>query len=651
MNSRVACLWGQPVARRNLEFRARTHAAQGEDILSDALELMQAILGPRHDAASARSVLETALVAEADPMRYACARFAIDPADGMARAAAWADLVYSDTVPELPVAAAPSALRLDNLHAIRMVRLMVTDREVAFASPDFFGLINLRRARLAKPALRRRLCLVPAAAMRHYLATIASPALLDAARQNLTRHWPHAVAQLELTKPARHAFAALMALLVLLLLLLPYLGADWLMPFWVGIVLLPALIRLAALLTPPPPPEPPLLPADLVDLPVYSVLVPLRDEANMVDQLCQSLSRLDYPADRLDIVFVVEQRSPQTVAAVRRWLDDGRFSLVEVPFAEPLTKPKALDFALPLCRGQYVVVYDAEDRPEPSQLRRVAAHFSARPDVHCIQARLIIGNGGRGFLPGLFAGEYAGLFAVVLPALSRWNVVMPLGGTSNHFRLDSLRSIGGWDAFNVTEDADLGVRLARRGMATATSSAATVEDAPERLPVWLGQRTRWMKGWMQTIVVHNRRPTHLWRDLGWWRFLAFEVIVFGMIMAPLLHTGFVLSLILFLAMDGIALPFYDPWSIACVTVLVIGHSVAILTNILGLRRTGQTGLIPMQFMLPVYWLLIAWATLRAFADLAVRPFHWIKTPHDVTRQESKSERAKAKAKRHLFSGA
>src|SRR5690606_32805623 len=130
--------------------------------------------------------------------------------------------------------------------------------------------------------------------------------------------------------------------------------------------------------------------------------------------------------------------------------------------------------------------------------------FASDPKIMCLQAHLVIDNGRRHWLAALFAGEYAGLFTVMMPALARLRLAMPLGGTSNHFRLSALRELGGWDAFNVTEDADLGVRLARRRMRVDVLQSATREAAPTRLRPWLGQRTRWMKGWMQTFIVHNR---------------------------------------------------------------------------------------------------------------------------------------------------
>lgn len=603
-----------------------------------AFKLMRAIVGPDGDDATAKRLLEEALLTEVDPILHAAFSLGIDIGTALERGATAFGLTYFDVIPAGSHSA--GSLRIERLAEVHFVRATTLGEEIAYAAPDFDGLMRLGALHDTDPALTRRLCIVPWAALRQYLAAEAAPDLLVAARQGLVRHWPTATAGLELTLAVRLAFGAVVFVLVTTLLVLPYLASAWAIPAWAAVMLLPALIRFAALCMPngATAPEARIEPQDL---PLYSVLVPLRDEADMVDQLCRSLMALDYPAHRLDIIFVVEQRSPRTVAAVRRHLGDARFSLVEVPHALPLTKPKALDFALPFCRGEFVVVFDAEDRPEPGQLRQVVNQFRRAPHLHCIQARLVIANGHKGALPALFAGEYAALFSIFLPALGRWGVVMPLGGTSNHFRLASLRAIGGWDAYNVTEDADLGVRLARRGLACGTSSAATFEDAPENLRVWMGQRRRWMKGWMQTLLVHNRYPGELIRDLGWWRFLVFEIVVFGMILSPLLHTGFLLTCLFAFVMRHDALLRLDLWAASCLSVFAFGYGIAFAMHILGLVRTGQMKLLLWQVLLPVYWVAAAWATLRALIDLTLKPFDWIKTAHrpvsDTSRRQVAAE--------------
>ena len=594
--------------------------------MSAALQLIRAILAERcPDDASARRVLEEALLREVDPLRYCAATLGLGEALVMERAARWADLAYYDVIPShLDREIAPN--RLEAIAEVRVFTLTVIDRPVAFAAPDFAGLVSLRQRRMAEPALRGRICLVPESALRDYLARTAAQALLVGARQNLSKRWPFATAQLELTNAARYGFVAGLVLLIVMVLVAPYLAQFWLLPIALCVLIGPSLIRLAALFTPrreEPPPEHP----DDAELPLYSVLIPLRDETAMVPQLFAAMRAIDYPPERLDIKFVVETRSPETIAAVEQHLGDPRFSIIRVLDAMPRTKPKALDYALPLCRGEFVVVFDAEDIPDPDQLWKAALRFRDSPDIECLQAQLVIENGRRSWLAALFAGEYAGLFSVLLPGLARWRMPMPLGGTSNHFRIETLRRIGGWDAFNVTEDADIGVRLARLRLRVETLSSRTHEAAPVRISLWLGQRTRWMKGWMQTFIVHNRNPRQLAREMGLSAMLTFEVLVLGMIVAPFLHIGF---LGVMLAEFLLGLPPWAEglgWSALYGGFLALGYGSAIGMTLVGLRRIGHLHLLGVQFLLPAYWLLMTLATLLALVELVRQPFFWFKSPH------------------------
>ncbi|QQR36022.1 glycosyltransferase [Devosia oryziradicis] len=591
--------------------------------MSDALDLTQAILGERDDARALR-VLEAALEREVDVLRYCAATLGLGTDLVMERAASWAGYAFYERVPP-GVMGDAQPTRLEALASIRMLRVQLFDREVAFTAPEFFEVIRLKHKRSVTPRLANLLFFVPEPALREYLAEAAGPALIDAARQELARRWPYASASLELTRLARTGFVSALALLSCMLLLAPFVAQLWLLPLAFVMLVLPAAIRLGAMFTPVKPPPAARRPPD-EELPDYSVLIPLHNEAGMVPQLYAAMAALDYPAERLDIKFVVEARSVETIKAVRAGLADPRFSLVTVPDAMPRTKPKALDFALPLCRGEHVVVFDAEDVPDPDQLWKAALRFRDDDDLVCLQASLVIDNNRRNWLAALFAGEYAGLFLVLLPALARWRLPMPLGGTSNHFRLRALRELGGWDAYNVTEDADLGLRLARRKLRVDVLASATRETAPTQLGPWIGQRTRWMKGWMQTFIVHNRDPGRLIAEMGLPSFLVVEALLLGMILAPMLHCGFAIVLLI-RGFAGLGWFDSDVWSAFYIAVLALGYGSALAMTVLGLLRLGRMALLPAQAGLPVYWLLMGYATLRAAIELLWRPFYWFKSPH------------------------
>ena len=372
------------------------------------------------------------------------------------------------------------------------------------------------------------------------------------------------------------------------------------------------------------------------DLPVYTLLVPLFREAAVLPHLVAALQALDYPKAKLDIKLILEAEDLDTRKAAARLALPGCFHIIVVPPSQPQTKPKALNFALAFARGSLVAIYDAEDRPDPGQLRRAAAAFANGGEtLACVQGRLGFYNAGRNWLTRQFAIEYCALFDALLPALHALRLPIPLGGTSNHFRRDILEEVGGWDPHNVTEDADLGFRLARRGYHVASLNSQTLEEACERLPQWLGQRTRWLKGWIQTYFVHMRQPLRALHELGPLGFAALNILIGGMVLSALVHPLFVALIGAKLVSGALAA---DPaslggWWLAALNVwnLTIGYAAAMLLAWIGLGIAGRRGLRRALVWMPFYWLLISLAAYRALWDYARRPFHWEKTEHGAPR--------------------
>lgn len=344
----------------------------------------------------------------------------------------------------------------------------------------------------------------------------------------------------------------------------------------------------------------------------------------------------DYPKERLDIKLVVERDDVLTRDALGRLNLAAPFDVIVAPSAGPRTKPKALNAALPFVRGQYVVVYDAEDRPEPTQLRIALAAFqNGNNRLACVQARLTIDNTADSWLTRLFTAEYAGLFDVFLPGLAAFRLPLPLGGTSNHFRTETLRALGGWDPYNVTEDADLGIRLARMGLHTTIIRSSTYEEAPARLTAWIRQRTRWFKGYLQTWAVHMHNPTKLWRDLGTGGFLVFQMVVGGAVLAALVHGIFagvlawqVASGLLWSAKSGVLDMMFTG---LYVMTLTTGYALSALLGFIGLSRRRALGSAWYLIFTPFYWLLLSVAAWRAVFQLISAPYRWEKTQHGLAR--------------------
>lgn len=514
---------------------------------------------------------------------------------------------------------------VDQFAGLRSVRGHIKGNEVLFLSPGFAHLRGLAARIGADENLRRRLCIVSPSTLDAAIAR-TNPALLATnALQRLARRFPFASAHLDLPRWVRVGFVATVAALAAtpaLLYLAPILA------LLAPILAIPSVFRLWAAFTFES--NKALQPKRLLDdcdVPIYTVLIPMRDEAHMVPQIARAMQALDYPAEKLDIKFVVESASPTTVRAAHAQLGDRRFSLVVVPRCRPYTKPKALNYALPLARGAYAVVFDAEDLPEPGQLRTAASLFAEDPTLECLQAELVIANASRNWITRMFAAEYAGHFGVLLPAIGRAGFPVPLGGTSNHFRTATLKDIGAWDAFNVTEDADLGIRMARLGLRVESLACVTLEEAPETVTAWVRQRSRWIKGWMQTLLVHSARPRKLLADLGWGNLIAFYMFVGGMVLSLCVHGLFLTGTIARLIYDLVTVGTTDVWAVAGLGTLLFGYSGAIVISIIGLDRIGRKDVVPWLVALPAYWLMAWCSVMLAGFELVFRPYHWSKTEH------------------------
>jgi cellulose synthase/poly-beta-1,6-N-acetylglucosamine synthase-like glycosyltransferase len=349
------------------------------------------------------------------------------------------------------------------------------------------------------------------------------------------------------------------------------------------------------------------------------------------------------------VIIAVEADDRATRAALAARSNRMPIAVIAVPTLGPRTKPKALNVALPFARGAFTVIYDAEDRPEPDQLRRALQAFRAGgDDLACVQARLCIDNTVDSWLAPLFTAEYAGQFDVFLPGLAALRLPLPLGGSSNHFHTATLRKVGGWDSYNVTEDADLGMRFARFGYRSSVLNSTTYEEAPARFGPWLRQRTRWFKGWMQTWVVHMREPARLLRDLGLPGFLTFQLIVGGNALAALVHPLFMAALIYSVA-SGAPMWRGDNATVAILAAVysmsvVIGYLTSAFLGWLGLLRRGLLDTAWVLVLTPVHWLLLSLAAWRALYQLVFAPYAWEKTEHGL----AKSSRRAANLTRSLL---
>ncbi|MEM9785526.1 MAG: glycosyltransferase [Pseudomonadota bacterium] len=377
-----------------------------------------------------------------------------------------------------------------------------------------------------------------------------------------------------------------------------------------------------------PTPQQPVAPARL---PVISVLVPLYNETAIAEHLLTRLKALDYPRALLDVCLVLEADDTTTRDTLGRTILPTWMRAIVVPKGTIKTKPRALNYALDFARGSIIGIWDAEDAPAPDQLHVVARSFAhVDKQVACLQGTLDYYNASANWLTRCFTIEYASWFRVILPGLAKLGLVVPLGGTTLFFRRDVLEKLGGWDAHNVTEDADLGVRLARHGYRTALIDTVTEEEANGRAWPWVKQRSRWLKGYAITYGVHMRHPVKLWCDLGGWRFFGLQLLFLGtlsqFVLAPILWSFWLLPL----GFDHPLSTFMAPWAFWTLAGLfVTSELVGFVAATLGVRKAQKPWLIKWALTLQVYFPLGALAAYKGLWELASKPFYWDKTAHGV----------------------
>ncbi len=371
------------------------------------------------------------------------------------------------------------------------------------------------------------------------------------------------------------------------------------------------------------------------DWPSYTILCPLYREAEVVPQFVKAMRELDYPADKLQILFLTEEDDGATRASIEALRLPPHFVIVTVPDGQPRTKPRACNFGLLEATGDYVVIYDAEDIPDPLQLKKVVLAFASQGDeTACIQAKLNFYNAEQNVLTRWFTAEYSSWFDLVLPGLQLLGVPLPLGGTSNHFRLDLLYLVGGWDAFNVTEDCDLGLRLGHYGLKTVVVDSTTYEEANSQFKNWLRQRSRWIKGYMQTYLVHMRDPLGYLRSSNMRAFLSLQLFIGSktviLLVNPLMWVlvGVYILLHAFVV-DAYHTLYPTPVLYMGTLCLIFGNFIYTYSHLIGCMKRSQYKLIKWTLLIPIYWAMGSIAAYIALYQLVFMPHYWEKTLHGL----------------------
>ncbi len=377
-------------------------------------------------------------------------------------------------------------------------------------------------------------------------------------------------------------------------------------------------------------------------LPIYTILCPMYKESGILPNFVSSIEKLDWPKNKLDVLLLLEQDDRETIRAARDMKLPSYFKILVVPDSLPKTKPKACNFGLSYAKGEYLVIYDAEDIPEKDQLKKAYLGFKESPDnVVCLQAKLNYFNPNQNLLTRMFTAEYSLWFDIILTGLQSIDTTIPLGGTSNHFKTEILRKIKGWDPLNVTEDCDLGVRLFKLGFKTAIINSTTYEEANSQVKNWIRQRSRWIKGYMQTYLVHTKHPIEFIKTQGI-HALIFQLVIGARITFMLINPFLWLITISYFALYSFVGPTIEslyPTGVFYVAVfsLIFGNFMYVYNYMIGCAKKGHWELIKYIYLIPIYWCLASWASYIAFYQLLVKPYYWEKTNHGLAALPKKSK--------------
>ncbi|MDQ3099549.1 MAG: glycosyltransferase [bacterium] len=374
---------------------------------------------------------------------------------------------------------------------------------------------------------------------------------------------------------------------------------------------------------------------DLREYPTYTIFCPLYQEWEVLPQFVNAMSRLEYPKDKLQVMLLLEENDPQTIAKAREFNLPDFFQIVIVPHSLPKTKPKACNYGLKFATGEYVVIYDAEDVPDVEQLKKAVIAFDKSPDnIRCIQAKLNYYNPHQNLLTKLFTAEYSLWFDLVLTGLHSIKALIPLGGTSNHFKVADLRELKGWDAFNVTEDCDLGIRLAKKGYRTAVIDSITLEEANSSFPNWIMQRSRWIKGYIQSYFVHMRHPSLFFKSKAHIHLIALQTIVGGKILSMFINPIMWSITIIYFVFRPYVGTFIEslfptPVFYMALFCLIIGNFLYMYYYMIGCSKREHDDIMKYAILVPFYWLAMSVAAWVALYKLATAPHQWSKTKHGL----------------------
>lgn len=374
------------------------------------------------------------------------------------------------------------------------------------------------------------------------------------------------------------------------------------------------------------------------ELPVVSVFIPLYHENEIIPQIFRYITDFDYPQDKLDIIFILESTDTETAKAFIDMHPPAHFKALLSPDVEPKTKPKAMNVAFKEARGDVLVIFDAEVLPERDQIKRAVATFKRFPEAKYLHTRMDVYNAEENWITKLYTAEFCYFYHYLMPGLIESKYPVPISGHSTYFRKEVIEKVGAWDAYNVAEDCDIGIRIYRKGFGSgAMLDSHTWEQSTTTIPTWVRQRTRWIQGFIQTSMVQLRYPLLLKRELGSWKnFLVFLFLVPGNVVLNMLN---MFQWVMFIIWNTTHAPFLQVAYSGIVlylatTCFLVGNFLFTFFSMYGLYERKHFRIVPWATLSFAYWIMLGIATFRAALHLFLHPHKWDHTKHSAVKHAS-----------------
>lgn len=364
------------------------------------------------------------------------------------------------------------------------------------------------------------------------------------------------------------------------------------------------------------------LPVSSIDWPTMTVIFPLKGEDAVIYDTIKAIKNLDYDKALMQVLVVVERTDLLTLETLSKINLPDYFELITIPSMPPFTKGRALLHAIDRVKGRYLTIFDAESRPEAAQMKKAAFYLMNSKEEVCCQAKIRISNKSQNWITRNFATEYFEWFEFHLNKLSDKNLPFGLGGNSFYISTECLRKAGAWDAYNVTEDVDLSVRLIKQGVKLKILDSYTDESCPDSSTNWINQRTRWNKGLFITQLVHLKKSffNPHFSTRGWF---SFWLRMFCGTLLPFYNIYITLYIATSFRNSYNSLFSKILWGLFAVNLLL-----SLYVNHINYKKLGIRQSIVVSFLDVVKYLILnIFAGFTAFWEYFRAPMKWNKTVH------------------------